>query len=125
MEGVAMKRLQPWLWRVVAVMVGVGGVLLVTPMRREAGGAPKPVTHEDLARLIRVVRHDVKKIEDLIRTVAVPPEAANHTLRWDKVLDSTNGNEEGCNSDRFKCIMPTDNDPAGEAVLDMETGLVW
>lgn len=50
----------------------------------------------------------------------------NHTLRWDKVLDSTNGDETtGCNSDRFKCIMPTTAFPDGEAVLDMQTGIVY
>ena len=43
----------------------------------------------------------------------------NHTLRWDKILDSTNGDAQGCNSDRFKCIF------GGAAVLDLETGLVW
>ena len=28
----------------------------------------------------------------------------NHTLRWDKKLDSTNGDANGCNSERFKCM---------------------
>jgi hypothetical protein len=49
----------------------------------------------------------------------------NSTLRWDRILDSTNGEANGCNSDRFKCIFPTTANPRGEAVLDLETGLVW
>ena len=51
--------------------------------------------------------------------------AGNPTLRWDRILDSTNGDANGCNSDRFKCIFPTAANPTGEAVLDLETGLVW
>jgi hypothetical protein len=52
-------------------------------------------------------------------------EAGNHTLRWDRILDASNGDAEGCNSDRFKCIFPTAANPTGAAVLDNETGLVW
>jgi len=41
------------------------------------------------------------------------------TQNWDKKLDSTNGDANGCNSDRFTCIF------GGTAVRDNETGLVW
>ncbi len=41
------------------------------------------------------------------------------TQNWDKKLDSTNGKANGCNSDRFTCVLD------GAAVRDNETGLVW
>ena len=41
------------------------------------------------------------------------------TQNWDKKLDSTNGEADGCNSDRFTCVLD------GQAVRDNETGLVW
>ncbi len=45
--------------------------------------------------------------------------ADNPTIRWDRILNASNGDAQGCNSDRFKCVL------GGAAVLDLETGLVW
>jgi hypothetical protein len=40
------------------------------------------------------------------------------TQNWDKKLNASNGDSDGCNSDRFTCIFD------GHAVRDNETGLV-
>ncbi len=43
----------------------------------------------------------------------------------DKKLESSNGDINGCNSDRFTCIFPDATFPDGAAVRDNETELVW
>ena len=53
------------------------------------------------------------------------PDLRGVTQNWDKKLDSTNSDVNGCNSDRFTCIWPTDEYPDGSAVRDEETGLMW
>jgi hypothetical protein len=40
---------------------------------------------------------------------------------WSRQLSGTGG----CNSARYKCVMPTAAQPTGDAILDRETGLVW
>lgn len=53
-----------------------------------------------------------------------PPASSYKSLdlipgSWMRTLDATNGDGQGCGSSRYACVL------SGQAVLDLETGLVW
>jgi hypothetical protein len=57
--------------------------------------------------------------QDDVRVTVMAVDLQGVTQNWDKMLDSTNGDANGCNSDRFTCLF-------GDTVVrDNETGLVW
>lgn len=96
-------------------------------------GNPNPPGQEEHTQLQATVDQmtiDLEQIKaDMELLLAASNAGGSGGGGWDKKLDSTNGSAEigaeGCNSDRFKCIFPTTAFPAGEAVLDEHTGLVW
>ncbi len=61
---------------------------------------------------------DVSMVKDAVGDLETGVDLRGVTQNWDKKLDSTNGDADGCNSDRFTCVF-------SGAVRDNETGLVW
>jgi len=101
-----MRRLKHGLIGITSIVYLLGGVAMDTSLRGEA----------ELGEWIVKVKQQMKDPKSGV---------GNGTLLEDRILDSTNGEANGCNSDRFKCIMPTKAFPDGEAVLDNQTMLVW
>jgi hypothetical protein len=103
---------------------------MVTPLgsEAEAGGyykRHKRVSHKDLRGDHKKLGEWIEKIEGELGNGSGGGEG-NHTLRWDRTLDATTGPDDGCDSERFKCVMNTGTEeaPNYEAVLDLETGMV-
>ncbi len=84
----------------------------------------KKVSNKQLKALILMLKDQVDMVKDQLDNVSVSVDLRGVTQNWDKKLDSTNGEANGCNSDRFTCLWP-DGDGQPTAVRDNETGLVW
>lgn len=65
------------------------------------------------------VQTDLSNLQTDVTNLSTEVDLRSVTQNWDKKLDATNGEPNGCNSDRFTCLF-------GETVVrDNETGLVW
>lgn len=90
-----------------ALVLGLSGTAL--------GQAAGPF--EDIQATLGIILDRLDDLEDKIDTQAT--DLRGVTQNWDKKLDATNGEANGCNSDRFTCLF-------GDTVVrDNETGLVW
>ena len=74
---------------------------------------------------LAAISQQLDDVLDAVNNISTNGDLRGVTQNWDKKLDSTNGEADGCNSDRFTCIMPNATFPNGAAVRDNETGLVW
>ena len=108
---------------------GVLSGLLVMGILTEGtiwAASPKGNHGQPFAELAAQIGLILDRIDDLGDKIATLSTDLNGiTQNWDKKLNSTNGDANGCNSDRFTCIWPTAEFPDGAAVRDNETGLVW
>ncbi len=62
--------------------------------------------------------------DSILKQILKRLERIEATQRWDQQLDSTDGDQRGCNSSRFTCLWP-DKDGHPKAVRDNETGQMW
>ena len=65
------------------------------------------------------LQSDMTMLKDTVGNLPTEVDLRGVTQNWDKQLDSTNGDANGCNSDRFTCLF------GDTAVRDNETGRVW
>ena len=115
-------------------LLSMGAIVLGLTAQALAQGPPANNPGQpfaELQALIGILNDKVDglegKIDDLqndVDNLSTEVDLRGVTQNWDKKLDSTNGEANGCNSDRFTCLWP---DETGEptAVRDNETGLVW
>ncbi len=93
-----------------ALVLGLSGAAL-------GQGAPPPAGPvQDIQATLGIILDRLDDLEGKIDTQATDLQGV--TQNWDKKLDATNGEADGCNSDRFTCLF-------GDTVVrDNETGVV-
>ncbi len=91
---------------------------IVVPSAAFAKGPPAQNPGPAFGEMLAAIAKLQTAVENLA-TDGVAADLGAITQNWDKTLDPTNGDADGCNSDRFTCIFD------GAAVRDNETGLVW
>lgn len=109
MQGITTKSILRLLG-VGAMVLGLAGPALANP----PASNPEQPFDEILAQIAIV--ND--KLDDLLAN-GDGVDLRGLKQNWDKKLDSTNGDADGCNSDRFTCLFED------TVVRDNETGLVW
>ena len=65
------------------------------------------------------LQSDMTMLKETVGSLPTEVDLRGVTQNWDKELDSTDGEANGCNSERFTCLF------GDTAVRDNETGRVW
>ena len=107
------SRSSVWAWLVgLALVLGFSSVAF--------GQAPPPAGPiEDLQGTLGIILDRLDDLEGKVDNLPTGVDLRGVTQNWDKQLDATNGDANGCNSDRFTCLW------GDTAVRDNETGIVW
>ncbi len=97
--------------------LGIGALVLGLSNPALGQGPPSSRPGGNLQATLGIILDRLDDIEAKIDNQ--PTDFRGVAQNWDKRLDSTNGEANGCNSDRFTCLF-------GDTVVrDNETGLVW
>jgi len=73
---------------------------------------------EDVPYMAEILNR-LETLQNTVDNLSTEVDLRGVTQNWDKKLDATNGDANGCNSDRFTCLF------GDTAVRDNETGVVW
>jgi hypothetical protein len=102
------------------VLAGVLIASSVAVVSSSFAGAPHSNPGQPFAAILDDLSTILERLDELEAMIdEQSTDLRGVTQNWDKKLDSTNGETDGCNSDRFTCVLD------GLAVRDNETGLVW
>jgi len=113
-----MGKLKNYLLATAGLVILGGAFTVIGPYVVQGQGGGNPAQHAALSQ-------QLDDLLDAVNNISANGDLRGVTQNWDKKLDSTNGEDDGCNSDRFTCIWPSAGFPNGRAVRDNETGLVW
>ena len=113
-----MGKLKNYLLATAGLVILGGAFTVIGPYVVQGQGGGNPAQHAALSQ-------QLDDLLDAVNNISTNGDLRGVTQNWDKTLDSTNGDANGCNSDRFTCVFPTATIPTGALVRDNETGLVW
>ncbi len=120
-----MGRFRNYVFAVSGFVILASAFAVIGPYVNQGQSAGVSRRHAGVLHQIAALSQQLDDVLDAVNNISTNGDLRGVTQNWDKKLDSTNGDANGCNSDRFTCVFPTATFPTGALVRDNETGLVW